>query len=292
MQTLDTDHLRTFLAVADEGGFTRAAERVHKTQSAVSMQIKKLEEQIGRQVFTREGRSVRLTADGVRLRDYASRILHLNDEAVGLFTGPDMVGRVRLGLPDDYIDRLLPKVLASFSRTHPGVEIEVFCDSSACVLKRIGDGRLDIGILTQGDSKGLARPIRRESLHWITGDGHCQHELDVVPLALGPQTCSWRRQATEALTSINRDWRIAYTSGSAAGIASAVCAGLAVSVMPESGLRPGMRILTEADGYPMLGACEIGILRSEQATADAFLAIEDHIIRGIGNLVAVRDAAE
>ncbi|MEO1197902.1 MAG: LysR substrate-binding domain-containing protein [Pseudomonadota bacterium] len=292
MHALDTDQLRTFLAIAEEGGFTKAADRVHKTQSAVSMQIKKLEDQLGRTLFAREGRSVRLTSDGQRLRDFASRILHLNDQAIAMFHGPDMVGQIRLGLPDDYVDRLLPKVLASFDRAHPGIEIEVFCESSTCVLKRIREGRLDVGILTQGDSQGLARPIRREQLLWVTSESDCPHERPVIPLALGPQTCSWRTNATRALTAAGLDWRIAYTSASAAGTASAVCAGLAVSVMPESGLKAGMRVLTEADGFPMLDPCEVGFIRADHSTAEIFSCIEDHIIRGIGNLIPLREAAE
>lgn len=292
MRTLDSDQLQTFLAVAEEGGFTRAAERVFKTQSAVSMQIKKLEEQIGRPLFLREGRTVRMTPEGLRLQDYANRILRLNAEALGLFHEPEVIGTIKIGLPDDYADRLLPRVLAGFTRGHPGVEIDVVCEASSCINKRIIDGRLDIGIVTSDDVDGRVRLIRREPLHWITSDHHCIHEMDPIPLALGPATCCWRQHATDLLDKTSRPWRIIYVSSSAAGLSGAVGAGLAVSVMPESGLRPDMRILTPADGFPELKPCDVGLLRADHATDPLFDAVEDHIVRRIGNLTPMAEAAE
>ena len=292
MRTLDIDQLQTFLAVAEEGGFTRASERVFKTQSAVSMQIKKLEEQVGRPLFLREGRTVRMTAEGLRLRDYANRMLKLNAEALALFHEPEVIGTIKIGLPDDYADRLLPRVLAGFARGHPGVEINVLCDSSTCINRRIADGRLDIGIVTSEDVDGRARLIRREPLHWITSDHHCIHETDPVPLALGPASCGWRHRAIAALDKVNRPWRLVYVSSSAAGLSGAVGAGLAVSIMPESGLRPDMRILTPADGFPELQPCYVGLLRADHATDPLFDAVEDHVVRRIGNLTPVAEAAE
>ena len=127
---MDVDHLRSFIAIAETGSFTRAAELVHKTQSAVSMQMKRLEERVGRPIFVRDGRASRLTDDGERLLDYARRIVKLNVEALAAFSDGELRGRVRLGVPDDYADRFLPEIMARFSRAYPGVELTVVCEPS------------------------------------------------------------------------------------------------------------------------------------------------------------------
>src|ERR671929_349949 len=148
MHLLDIDQLRTFVAIADTGSFTRAAEVVHKTQSAVSMQMKRLEERIGRPIFARDGRASKLTEDGERLLDYARRIVKLNVEAVAAFSDAELRGRVRLGVPDDYADRYLPEIMARFSRAYPGVELSVICEPSIELIGRIEANELDLAIVT------------------------------------------------------------------------------------------------------------------------------------------------
>ena len=197
---LDIDQLRTFTAIAETGSFTKAADEVHKTQSAVSMQMKRLEERIGKPVFERDGRQSRLTADGQRLLEYARRILQINNEAVSAFAEPELTGSIRLGLPDDYADRLLPRVLAAFARSHPGIEIDVLCEPSTCIFKRIEEGRLDLGIVTHGDCGGLGEIFRREPLYWVASEQHCAEKIEPLPLALGQQTCTWRREALSPST--------------------------------------------------------------------------------------------
>src|SRR5919206_3651965 len=145
---IDVDQLRTFIAIAETGSFTKAAEVVHKTQSAVSMQMKRLEERLGKSIFARDGRASKLTEDGDRLLDYARRIIKLNIEALAAFNDKELTGRVRLGLPDDYADRYLPEIMARFSRAYPGVELTVICDPSVDLAKRIDGNELDLGIIT------------------------------------------------------------------------------------------------------------------------------------------------
>src|SRR5580692_11941301 len=134
---IDVDQLRSFIAIAETGSFTKAAEVVNKTQSAVSMQMKRLEERLERPIFTRDGRASKLTEDGERLLDYARRIVRLNVEAVAAFSDAELSGRVRLGVPDDYVDRYLPEIMARFSRVYPGVELSVFCEPSLDLMARI-----------------------------------------------------------------------------------------------------------------------------------------------------------
>src|SRR5215204_7763170 len=145
---LDVDHLRTFLAIAETGSFTRAADLVHKTQSAVSMQMKRLEERVGRPIFARDGRASKLTEDGERLLDYARRIVKLNVEALAAFGDGELNGRVRLGVPDDYADRYLPEIMARFSRAYPRVELTVVCEPSTELVERVEANELDLAIVT------------------------------------------------------------------------------------------------------------------------------------------------
>src|ERR1700686_5119500 len=167
---LDIDQLRTFLAIVETGSFTRAAEIVHKTQSAVSMQMRRLEERLERPIFARDGRASKLTEDGERLLDYARRIVKLNVEALATFSKTELSGRVRLGVPDDYADRYLPEIMARFSRAYPGVELTVICEPSVDLLERIYATEIDLAIVTNCESKRAAGTFRRERRLWGTSN--------------------------------------------------------------------------------------------------------------------------
>lgn len=281
---LDVDQLRTFIAIAETGSFTRAAEVVHKTQSAVSMQMKRLEERIERPIFARDGRASKLTDDGQRLLDYARRIVNLNMETIAAFSDAALSGRVRLGVPDDYADRYLPEIMARFSRVYPAVELSVLCEPSIDLLERIDANEVDLAIVTNCETKRAAETFRRERLLWVTSNRHAIHTEERVPLALGRPTCSWRRSAIERMESVGRPFRVLYSSSNAGAVAAAVLAGLAVSVLPESGLRPGMRVLTAADGFPELPGCRIGLVRNAHESSALADALAEHIISSLDNL--------
>ncbi len=281
---LDIDQLRTFVAIAESGSFTRAAEVVHKTQSAVSMQMKKLEDRLGRPIFARDGRASRLTDDGERLLDYARRILRLNLECVATFSDAELAGRVRLGVPDDYADRYLPEILARFSRSNPKVEVTVVCEPTPMLLERIQANDLDLAIITHVEQRGASEVIRQERLLWVTSQRHAAHEETPLPLALGRPTCCWRLAAIERLEAAGRACRVLYSSWNSNAVGAAVLAGLAVGVLPESAIRPGMRVLGPADGFPLLPSCKIGLVRNwlEKSTlADALAAL---IVSSLDNL--------
>nr|WP_319390242.1 LysR substrate-binding domain-containing protein [uncultured Cohaesibacter sp.] len=283
---LDLDQLRTFIAIAETGSFTKAAEQVNKTQSAVSMQMRRLEERVGQTIFVRDGRQSRVTDAGMRLLDFARRMLSLNAETIAAFSADAMSGTVRLGLPDDYAPRLLPTVLASFATTHPNIEIEVVCEQSSCIHRRIQEGRLDLGIVTHGDRtrEKNGRIIRSEPLLWVSSAHHSVHCQSTIPLALGTKTCSWRAAATAALSRIGRKYRIAYVSSSAAAQTGAVMSGLAVSVLPESALTSDMRVLGEREGFPELHHCDIALLRSDNARERIHNALAAHIVNALDNV--------
>jgi DNA-binding transcriptional LysR family regulator len=289
---IDVDLLKTFLAIADTGSFTRAAEEVHKTQSAVSMQMKRLEELTGRPLFARDGRTNRFTADGDRLVEYARRIVSLHDEAVSVFTRPELTGTLRFGTPDEYADRFLPEILARFSRTHPLVEVDVECLNSGPLFQRTRTGELDLALITAGCDVEIDEPVRRERLVWIASAKHSTHMLDILPVAISQIGCDWRRIAIEALQKDGRKFRIAYSSSNWTAVSAAVHAGLAVGAVPEICVRPGMRILTERDGFPPLASVEIGIVRKPGRQSSAADALARHIAEGLGNLPQTMMAAE
>ncbi len=287
---LDSDQLRTFVAIVDAGSFTKAADVVHKTQSAVSMQIKRLEERIGRSLFERDGRHARLTEDGERVLDYARRIVRLNLECVNSFTDADLKGRVRLGVPDDYADRYLPEILARFSRSNPQAEVTVVCEPTPNLVDRLQSGDLDLAIVTHVERRGPAEIVRVEQLLWVTSARHCVHEETIVPLALGRPTCVWRQSATKALERNGRAFRVLYASWNSTAVGAAVMAGLAVSVLPESAVRPGMRILGQSDGFPPLPTCRIGLMRAVGDVSPLVDALADHIVQSLDNLASLRPA--
>ena len=289
---IDIDQLRTFIAIAETGSFTKAAEFVHKTQSAVSMQMKRLEERLDRPIFSRDGRASKLTEDGERLLDYARRIVKLNVEALSTFSKTELSGRVRLGVPDDYADRYLPEIMARFSRAYPGVELTVSCQTSIELMELIDDNHLDLAIVTSCYNKRPVEVFRRERLLWISSNRHSTHLEERLPLALGRPSCAWRQSAVDKLESIGRPYHVLFTSANSGAVAAAVLSGLAVSVFPESGLRPGMRVLTPAEGFPELPACEVGLIRNPHERPKLADALAGHIVSSLDNLSEAREAAE
>ena len=287
---LDIDLMKTFLAIADSGSFTRAAEDVHKTQSAVSMQMKRLEELLGRPLFARDGRASRLTADGERLIEYARRMVAINDEAVSAFTRPELTGTVRFGTPDDYADRFLPEILARFARTHPMVTVDVECVSSMTLYERTRRGVMDLALVTFFSDMRTDEPVRREPLVWVTSAKHSVHLLDVLPVA--SPDCEWRKAALSALDSQKRKYRIAYASSNSNAISAVVQTGLAVGAVPELCVRPGMRVLTEKDGFPVIGSFDIGLARRPGKPNAAIDALARHVTESLSNLSPVMIAAE
>src|SRR5690606_30595891 len=237
---LDLDQLQTFVAIADTGSFTRAANEVHRTQSAVSMQMRRLEERIGKPLFQKDGRTNRLTEEGERLLSYARRMLRLNRETLAAFDDTSLEGQVRIGSPDDYADRFLPEIMGRFARSNPRVELSVVCEPTINLAELVRRGQLDIALVTQCEDVRPAEIVRHEPLLWVTSANHWVHEEGVLPMAFGRPTCQWRRSACDVLAQMNREYRVLFTSWSATVIIAAVLSGLAVSVLPECALRPGM----------------------------------------------------
>jgi len=289
---LDVDLLKTFIAIARTGSFTKAANEVHKTQSAVSMQMKRLEDILERPLFQRQGRSNVLTADGERLLDFAHRMAKLNDEAINTFRQPDLTGLIRFGTPEDYAEKLLPEMLARFARSHPMVQVDVECLGSTKLSEEITHKRLDLAIIT---SCGDVRPeaiIRREELVWVTAKNHHAHEQKTVPLALSNANCSWRQIALDAMEESGRDHRVAYVSANSSAVASMVLSGMAIAAIPRFIMHKDMRVLTTVEGFKPLGDFDIGLLRADGPANNAIEALACHITESFSNLQSTLMAAE
>ncbi|HEV7276920.1 MAG TPA: LysR family transcriptional regulator [Devosiaceae bacterium] len=292
---LDLDQLQTFCAIADCGSFTEAARRLNKTQSAVSMQIKRLEERLGQSLLTRDGRSVSLTDHGESLYARARRMLRTNAEIMDLFSDGELSGSIRFGVPDDYAVRLLPVILSSFQRTHPRIVVDVRCQPSEELVEGMRTGKYDLIVFTQGTSHEYGELFRTERMFWVASHGGQALQTDPLPLAAGAHCC-WRENALEALNRIGRDYRIAYTSSNATAITSAVLTDLAVGFLPESAIQPGMRIISEDKDLPRLRDAQIALMRASHAYGGIYEALANHIVASMGNLdgqnVALPAAAE
>ena len=282
---LDPDLLRSFVAIAETGSFTAAANLVFRTPSAVSMQIKKLEELLGVTVFLRDARQVTLTGEGERLLPYARRLLALNREAVSKFVVPDISGVVRVGSPDDYGERILPPVLKRFAQTHPSVAVDVIIDQSVNLRKRFHAGQLDIAILTcpPGAAIGEEEIVFTEPIVWAGACGGTAYLREPLPVSMWEEGCAWRGSATAALERVGRDYRVAYMSAHAAGQRAAILADLAIAPLPKSFIGPGLQILCEDDGLPRLDDYSMSMLIANDpappvcAVADHFRAAYDEL---------------
>lgn len=274
---LDTDQLRSFVSIVDTGSFTRAAERVNKTQSAVSMHIRRLEEQLGRSLFLKQGRGVRLSEDGEKLLDFARQMLQIEAAAFASVSRKALAGRIRLGIPDDYAETFLPDILNRFMCRHPLVEFSVVCESSLGLAERVASRELDMAVVTACSEFKGAEVLREERLIWVVGSNSRAHEIRPLPLALSGPTCAWRSQAIEALNARGIPWRQLLASANQVAIAPAVMSGMAVTVMPPSAMRAGMRVLGEEDGLPDLGPNLIGLIEARGKGSEEALALAEEI---------------
>jgi DNA-binding transcriptional LysR family regulator len=291
---LDADLLRAFVLIAERRSFTEAAEMVGRTQSAVSMQIKRLEENLGQKVLSRgKGGDVELTPHGEILLAHARQILSLNDEVVALFRAPALAGTLRLGTPDDYAFGYLPPILKRFADTHPAVQVDVLCAPSNELIERLRAGELDLTLSSEGHQPRHWPTVQlwRGPLVWVTSSRHAPHRLDPLPLALAQAgtnaspNCDWARAAMTALDEAGRRYRLAYSSGSQVGTHAPVLAGLAVTVSTLSWLPDGLRPMRADEGLPPLPEFGIVLLkgrRPRQPMTDALAAQIEAGFRAIG----------
>ena len=258
------DWLRAFVAVVDAGSLSAAAPLVHRSQSAVSMQIKKLESALGRAVLLRGPRHLQVTPAGAELLIYARRMLELQSETQTALFGPQLAGLVRLGVPDDYAASYLTPVLRSFASRHLGVEIELTCEQSTSLIPRVVRGELDLALVSR-DKPRRGQFLFQEPLVWV---GAAQFEAwrrDPLPIAVYEAGSMARTATLSALVAKRRSYRIVYHSSSLAGQLAAVESGLAVAVLTRCSVPPGLQILQNLPAefdLPTLGSMDVAVLRS------------------------------
>jgi DNA-binding transcriptional LysR family regulator len=275
---LELDLLRTLVAIADTGSFNKAARTVFRTPSAVSMQMKKLEEQVARPLFAKSGRSVTLTPDGDALVGYGRRILKLADEAMLRFRAPQIQGTIRLGAPDDYAMQFLPDILARFAASHPDVEVDVLCLPSFDLLARLDANEVDVALISSGHGQLNGMTVHREPLVWAGLKHGCAHEKSPLPLAVSHIGCCWRRQALAALDRAGIPYRLAYSSRHYLGQLAAMMAGLAIAPVPLSAVKGDLKIVDAEAGLPPIGHYEIEVRRAAGARGPLYDALESHVV--------------
>lgn len=277
---LDLNLLKTFVAVVESGSLSNAAPRVGRSQSAVSMQMQRLEEMVGNQLLVRGPRTVTPNAIGEDFLIYARRLLKLSDEAWASVTRPRETGSVRLGVPDDYAAFLLPPVLSRFAAEHPLVTVELICEQSTALVKTLAEGRLDLAIITRLPEQPL-EVIRLERFVWVASPNHVAWETDPLPVALFEPGCAARMNVLQALGDADRSYRCTYSSASLLGLIAVVQAGLAVAGLALRSVPPSLRIVGGNEGLPVLPDLEIGILRNPLSTTQAVERLNDFLRRDL-----------
>jgi len=282
----DLELLRSFVSVVDSGGFTRAGERVHRTQSTVSQQIKRLEDDVGQPLLNRTGKDVTPTEAGERLLSYARRLLSLAEEARDVLARPGNEGAVRLGVPEDFAAYRLARLLAAFSRSHPGLRLDVRADQSTYLKRDLERGELDLALFKRaaGEKGGIA--VWPERVHWVTSKSHPRDtRAGSVPLIGFPTGCLYRAGAIHALESAGRAWHMTYTSSNLAGIQAAVAAGMGLSILSEIAIQADHRVLTAKDGFAPIDRTEVALVAAPDASP-ATLRLADRLAEFCNNVQA------
>ena len=261
---LQLDWLKCFIAVVDAGSLSSAAGEVHRSQSAVSMQLKKLEDALGRRLLERDARKLQLTPEGQTLLGYARRILDLHAEAQVVLKGEELTGRGRIGVPDDYAAKYLTPVLKRFAPRHSGVEIELDCEQSTSLIPRVASGDLDLALVSR-DHSPRGTLLFHEPMVWV---GSAQFELwrrDPLPIAVYEDTSLARRSAINSLAQQGRRYKVVYNSSSLAGQIAAVESGLAVAVLTQCSAPGHLQILGREQGLGPLEPMEVAVYRSRDS---------------------------
>lgn len=286
MHDVDTTVLRTFLALVETGSFSRAGALVGRSQSAVSEQIRKLEEMIGRKLIERTTRRLRLTAEGEQFLQHARAMVAQSDAMLARFRAPEIAGEVRFGSPEDFAFAYLPDILGVFAAAHPSVELHVTCQLTLPLVEDFEAGGQDLIIVKQDPEQRYpaARPLWRERLVWVAAPALASGFTEAsrgrpVPLVLSPSPCVYRGRATRSLAAAGVTWSGVFTSPSFAGQAAAVRAGLGYAVMPRAMVPAELVVLPD---WPDLAEVEIALLgQSRLSPAAAALAgfIEARVAR-------------
>lgn len=267
---MDTDLFRAFVAVAEFEGFSAAGKVLNRSQSAVSLQIKRLEDRVGDALFERTSRSVVLTDAGARLLPHARRMLRLQDE-IERVMGKEAPGElIRLGISEEQASAYLPELLPRFAALHPEARIEVTCDMSANLVSQFQNGLLDAVLAVRHSPTQTGQLLGAEPMVWVARQNWSPREWETLPLALNPEGCIFRAHAFAALGRASRRWEVRYTSASPTGVNVAVQSGLALTVKTPRSVPANCRVVEDDEGLPALEHVEIELHRSPGQVTEAF----------------------
>lgn len=278
MKNLPTDLLRAFVTVVELGGFTPAAEWLGRSQPAVSLQIKRLEQLVGQTLLIRSGQQLEQSHAGQLLFRYARQILALNDEAVAQFTKTSVSGKIHFGIPSEFATTLLPKIVGRFAQAYPNVTLEVTCALSKHLLSEVERRRYDL-ILALHDDPAMAghNLVKEDELVWVTGSDHDAHLQSPLPLIAAPEGCIYRKRGIERLKESQRDWRIVYTIPDLTGIQAAIQEGLGVTVLARSTVPENLRVLKPTEKLPRLGKVGISLIDQSPEPGEAIARLMDFV---------------
>ena len=277
---IDSTTLKSFVTIAETGTFSEAAHVVGRTQSALSLQMKKLEESLGCSLFIRASRKVTLTPQGEIFLGYAKQMIRIQWEVFSRLSEPDIEGEISLGTPEDFATHYLPDVLAAFRQHHPNVQLNVSCDLTLNLIKGFDRGAFDI-ILVKRDPQSVKGGLRvwKEPLVWAAAD-HWQSSNKILSLVLSPKPCIYRARALAALERAGKTWHLTYTSPSLAGTIAAVKAGLGITVLPADMLPPGISPIRSKLKLPALAEAEIALLKRDHLNKTGEVLAE-HLIHSL-----------
>jgi DNA-binding transcriptional LysR family regulator len=273
---LPIDLLQSFFSVAETGSFTRAGEARHITQSAISMQMKRLEGIVGQPLFRKQGRSFRLTAAGETLLEHVVRILSAHNDAVAAFSRPDLFGRVRFGCAEDFAARFLPSVLSGFRKCFPRIGVDIISAPGDELQIALQKKKLDLCLL-EGAWEG-GKVVHREPLVWVTSPTGRAHDQDPLPLAVYHDGCPYRRWAVEGLRKAKRRFWVAFVSPSITSILAAVKTGLAVAPIGASNMEDALRVLGPDNGFPLLPVSDVSLHQSTTAESETVACFANYVI--------------
>ena len=279
-RAIPIEFLKSFLVLLENHSFSQTAEEVGRSQSAISLQIKRLEEVAGSPILTSSGKSLALTQQGEILYEYAKKIVRLNDECIGRLDGNQLAGTIRIGIPSDFAISFLPVVLGRFTETHPNIQLDVTCKLSADLTQAIERQECDIVLaLDDGRPTRYLRFSWRDPVSWIGWKSHKVHRTSPLPLVLFPEPCQYRERIIRTLANSNIPYRILFTSPSMAGNHAAIQAGLGVTALSKNSIPPYFPELHKSRYLPTLDDVKIGIFWNERGATAATLELGNFLSR-------------
>ena len=283
MKNLPTDVLRTFVSIAQLGGFSQAGEVLGRSQPAISLQIKKLEKLVGKTLFYRSGPNIELTESGGKLLGYAEKILALNDEAFAQLDAAFVSGKVRLGIPSEFATTLLPQIVSRFVRAHPNVTLDVHCDLSKNLRSQKGRKNYDLILALHDEdlTQTSQQCVKIDDMVWVSSPHYTINTQSTLPLIAAPDGCIYRKRAIASLEQAGSPWQIVYTIQDLSGIQAAIESGLGVTVLARSTVPDTLKILKPGGPLPALGKMGISLSKFGKSNHKAVDKIAEYLTNSL-----------